>query len=138
MEPYFLCDDSSPSFHYVPPNWKIGRHTNRYFFSTLGRIHAPGAVKRLGGGLHSQNPAHFMCWQAMLALKIGIPTFKCFDYKKYFARTKKGTMTKPDFLSWETESEWLRDKALAEYDRAKTEDEKTAIVERLWEELNRQ
>ena len=59
-------------------------------------------------------------------------------YKKYFARTKKGTMTKPDFLSWETESERLRDKALAEYDRAKTEDEKTAIVERLREELNRQ
>ena len=59
-------------------------------------------------------------------------------YKKYFARTKKGTMTKPDFLSWETESERLRDKALAEYDRAKTEDEKTAIVEWLREELNRQ
>ena len=58
-------------------------------------------------------------------------------YKKYFARTKKGTMPKPDFLSWETESERLRDKALAEYDRAKTEDEKTAIVERLREALNR-
>ena len=46
-------------------------------------------------------------------------------------------MTKPDFLLWETESERLRDKALAEYDRAKTEDEKTAIVERLREALNR-
>ena len=59
-------------------------------------------------------------------------------YKKYFARTKKGTMTKPDFLAWETESEQLRDEALSEYDRAKTEDEKAAIAERLREELNRQ
>lgn len=59
-------------------------------------------------------------------------------YKKYFARTKKGTMTKPNFLVWETESERLRDEALSEYDRAKTEDEKAAIAERLREELNRQ
>ena len=58
-------------------------------------------------------------------------------YKKYFARTKKGAMTKPDFLTWEMESERLRDEALAEYDRAKTEDEKAAIAERLREELNR-
>ena len=59
-------------------------------------------------------------------------------YKKYFARTKKGTMTKPDFLTWEMESERLRDEALSEYNRAKTEDEKAAIAERLREELNRQ
>ena len=59
-------------------------------------------------------------------------------YKKYFARTKKGTMTRPDFLAWETESERFRDEALSEYDRAKTEDEKAAITERLREELNRQ
>ena len=59
-------------------------------------------------------------------------------YKKYFARTKKGTMTRPDFLAWETESERLRDEALSEYGRAKTEDEKVAIAERLREELNSQ
>lgn len=59
-------------------------------------------------------------------------------YKKYFARTKKGTMTRPDFLAWETESELLRDEALSEYERAKTEDEKAAIAERLREKLNRQ
>lgn len=59
-------------------------------------------------------------------------------YKKYFARTKKGTMTKPDFLAWETESERLRDEALSKYERAKTEDEKAAVAERLREELNRQ
>lgn len=58
-------------------------------------------------------------------------------YKKYFARTKKGTMTKSDFLAWETESERLREEALPEYDRAKTEEDKAAIVERLREELNR-
>ena len=58
-------------------------------------------------------------------------------YKKYFARTKKGTMSKPDFLAWETESEQLRSKALSEYERAKTEDEKAAIAERLREKLNR-
>lgn len=58
-------------------------------------------------------------------------------YKKYFARTKKGTMTKAEFLVWETESERLRDEILAEYDRAKTEEEKAAIVERLRENLNR-
>lgn len=57
-------------------------------------------------------------------------------YKKYFARTTKGTMTKADFLAWETESERLRSEALAKYDRAKTADEKSAIVEWLREELN--
>lgn len=59
-------------------------------------------------------------------------------YKKYFARTKKGAMTKVDFLGWETESERLRDEALSAYDRARTQDEKAAIAERLREELNRQ
>lgn len=47
-------------------------------------------------------------------------------------------MSKPDFLAWETESERLRDETLSEYDRAKTEDEKAAVAERLREELNRQ
>ena len=58
-------------------------------------------------------------------------------YKKYFARTKKGTMRRADFLAWEKESERLRDEALAEYDRARTETEKTTIAEKLREELNR-
>ena len=58
-------------------------------------------------------------------------------YKKYFARTKKGTMTKAEFLAWETESKRLRDEALAAYDRARTEEDKASIVERLLEELNR-
>ncbi len=58
-------------------------------------------------------------------------------YKKYFARTKKGTMSKAEFEAWGREAERLRDEALAEYDRARTEEEKAAIVERLREELNR-
>ena len=58
-------------------------------------------------------------------------------YKKYFARTKKGAMTRPDFLAWETESERLRDEALSAYERARTQDEKAAIAERLKGELNR-
>ena len=58
-------------------------------------------------------------------------------YKKYFARTKKGTMTRQDFLAWETESERLRDEALPKYERAKTKEEKDAIAKRLREELNR-
>lgn len=58
-------------------------------------------------------------------------------YKKYFARTKKGAMTKVDFLAWETESERLRDEALSAYDRARTPEERAAIAERLREDLNR-
>ena len=58
-------------------------------------------------------------------------------YKKYFARTKKGTMTKTEFLEWETESEQLREEALKEYARAGTQEERSAVVEKLTEELNR-
>ena len=58
-------------------------------------------------------------------------------YKKYFARTKKGTMTKAEFLTWETESERLRGEALRAFERAGTQEERNAIVEKLAEELNR-
>lgn len=58
-------------------------------------------------------------------------------YKKYFARTKKGTMTRAEFLVWETESEQLREDALARYDRAATPEEKQQIVDKLTRELNR-
>lgn len=58
-------------------------------------------------------------------------------YKKYFARRKKGTMTGAAFEVWERKSEELRDKALTAYDRARTEEERAAIVERLADELNR-
>ncbi len=58
-------------------------------------------------------------------------------YKKYFARTKKGTMSKVDFEAWERESEVLRDGALTDYERAESEEQRTIIVERLATELNR-
>lgn len=58
-------------------------------------------------------------------------------YKKYFARTKKGTMTKAEFLTWEMESERLRGEALRAFERAGTQEERNAIVEKLAEELNR-
>ena len=58
-------------------------------------------------------------------------------YKKYFARRKKGTMSKQDFLEWEAESERLRDEALPKYARARTKAEKDTIVKQLQEELNR-
>lgn len=58
-------------------------------------------------------------------------------YKKYFARTKKGTMTKAEFEVWGRGSERLRDEALAAYDRARTPEERDAIVEQLAEELNK-
>lgn len=58
-------------------------------------------------------------------------------YKKYFARRKKGTMSGSEFEVWERESEQLRDKALAQYGRAATPEEKQQIVDRLTKELNR-
>ncbi len=58
-------------------------------------------------------------------------------YKKYFARTRKGAMSRTDFEAWERESERLREDALVEYDRAKTEEERKAVAERLREDLNR-
>ena len=58
-------------------------------------------------------------------------------YKKYFARTKKGTMTRTDFETWERESEEIRETALVRYARAATEEAKAAIVEETTRELNR-
>lgn len=58
-------------------------------------------------------------------------------YKKYFARARKGTMSKADFETWGRESEELRDQALTEYERTESEEQRAAIVERLAEELNR-
>lgn len=45
-------------------------------------------------------------------------------------------MSKQDFLAWEMESERLREEALSEYERARTEEAKAAVAERLREELN--
>ena len=58
-------------------------------------------------------------------------------YKKYFARTRKGTMSQTDFEVWARKSEQLREKALIQYDRAPTPEKKERIVDKLAEELNK-
>lgn len=57
-------------------------------------------------------------------------------YKKYFARTKKGTMTKAEFEVWAREAEEARELALKEYERARDTETKEAIVKKLEEKLN--
>ena len=57
-------------------------------------------------------------------------------YKKYFARTRKGTMSKPEFEKWVWDAEWLRNQALAEYGRAETAEAKQRVISRLQQDLN--
>lgn len=57
-------------------------------------------------------------------------------YKKYFARTRKGTMSKTEFDLWAREAERLRDQTLAAYEKAETKDDKNRAVERLKRVLN--
>ena len=58
-------------------------------------------------------------------------------YKKYFARVRKGTMSKADFEAWSREAERLRDEALSAYARAETEEDRQRIVEDLRKSMNR-
>lgn len=58
-------------------------------------------------------------------------------YKKYFARTKKGTMTKAEFEVWAREAEELRNRALIRYERAGNPKEREAVARKLSERLNR-
>ena len=57
-------------------------------------------------------------------------------YKKYFARTRKGTMSKPEFEKWARDAERLRDRALKSYERSRTLEEKNLILEKLKTDLN--
>ena len=57
-------------------------------------------------------------------------------YKKYFARTRKGAMSRAEFEIWAREAEALRDAALKEYERAKTEAEKKTIADALAKRVN--
>ena len=57
-------------------------------------------------------------------------------YKKYFARTRKGTMSKPEFEKWARDAERLRDRALKSYERSRTLEEKNLILEKLKADLN--
>ena len=56
-------------------------------------------------------------------------------YKKYFARTTKGAMTKAEFEVWAREAEELRNQVLKEYERAGAE-EKEKIEAQVRETLN--
>lgn len=58
-------------------------------------------------------------------------------YKKYFARTKKGTMTKTEFESWAREAEELREQALKKYKKAKDTETQKIITKELEISLNR-
>lgn len=58
-------------------------------------------------------------------------------YKKYFARTRKGTMSKGVFEVWSRKMETLRDDALKEYGRAKSEEERQRIVDEVTQKLNK-
>ncbi len=57
-------------------------------------------------------------------------------YKKYFARTKKGTMTKTEFEAWARKAEALRDQALKKYSRAREIEEQKSIAKELEQILN--
>ena len=57
-------------------------------------------------------------------------------YKKYFARTRKGTMSKPEFEKWARDAERLRDQALRNYEKLRTPEEKNLILEKLKADLN--
>lgn len=57
-------------------------------------------------------------------------------YKKYFARTRKKTMSVTDFEIWSRDAERIRDDALKRYAAAGTEDERKVIAEMLKTELN--
>lgn len=57
-------------------------------------------------------------------------------YKKYFARTRKGAMSRAEFESWAREAERLRDQALTEYERTMSAETKQEIADRLRQKLN--
>ena len=57
-------------------------------------------------------------------------------YKKYFARVRKGNMSKAAFEQWARQAVAVRDAALEEYKRARTEEERTRIADRVKKELN--
>jgi len=57
-------------------------------------------------------------------------------YKKYFARTKKGTMTKTEFEVWAREAEQLRDLALKKYEKTEGFELREAITKELRLRLN--
>lgn len=57
-------------------------------------------------------------------------------YKKYFARTRKGTMSRAEFDLWAREAERLRDQALAAYEGMADGKAKAEIADWLKQKLN--
>lgn len=58
-------------------------------------------------------------------------------YKKYFARVRKGTMSKSAFEAWSREAERIRDEALKAYERASGAEARARVTAMVGEELNR-
>lgn len=59
-------------------------------------------------------------------------------YKKYFARTRKGTMSRAEFDIWAREAEQLRDQALTAYESAEGKEDKETVADRLTRILNQE
>ena len=57
-------------------------------------------------------------------------------YKKYFARVRKGTMSKPEFEAWSREAERIRDEALRAYERASGAEARSRVTAAVEEKLN--
>ena len=49
-------------------------------------------------------------------------------YKKYFMRTRKSTMSKPEFKTRTRKAKHLLDEALASYENARTPEEQNRIL----------
>lgn len=58
-------------------------------------------------------------------------------YKKYFARVRKGTMSKSAFEAWSREAEHIRDEALRAYERASGAEARSRVTAAVGEKLNR-
>ena len=59
-------------------------------------------------------------------------------YKKYYARIKKGNMSKAEFERWARNAEELRDEALQQYEFLHTEDERKEFIESFRADMNRE
>ena len=59
-------------------------------------------------------------------------------YKKYYARIKKGNMSKAEFERWARNAEELRNEALQQYEFLHTGDERKEFIESFREDMNRE
>lgn len=59
------------------------------------------------------------------------------DYKKYCARVMKGNMSREDFNAWVEKAAAQRDSSILLLEATKGAEERSALIEQLREELNR-